>query len=77
MKSFVGQGIIQMPPFDTQVHDHKKKKKERKKERKKVGWMGGGLTLKPGREHMLYSVQLPLTKNNQGISHREDDTPTF
>ena len=39
--------------------------------------MGGGLTLKPGREHMLYSEQLPLTKNNQGISHREDDTPTF
>lgn len=26
---------------------------------------------------MLYPDQLPLTKNNQGISHRKDDTSTF
>ena len=47
------------------------------KKGKKVGWIGRGLSSQAWREHMLYSEQLPLTKNSQGIRHREDDTPTF
>lgn len=37
----------------------------------------GGLHSQAWREHMLYPEQLHWQKNNQGIIHREDDTPTF